>query len=229
MKILWILIALCIGMTSGCVGGFAEEAQTTRAVFAWQGVEDADLQLLEKYDINTIYMDMYHYSKPEGYRVYYLAGAPSWGLKDMKKAVKDAKKKKADGILFDIEGDYEALAKNLEKLESSIPVYVCIPFWLDEAVQKRIIKASDGCVIMNYLKGREQKNLQEEMSMAKKYEKELITAYELQPVGSHGLKEANTYHPDGLAAVEANYEEQFAGTDVGIAFHHLKMLRELDP
>ena len=39
----------------------------------------------------------------------------------------------------------------------------------------------------------------------------------------------NTYNTDGLDAVEKNYEEQFGGTDVGIAFHDLNMMRKLNP
>ena len=57
----------------------------------------------------------------------------------------------------------------------------------------------------------------------------ILTAYELQPVGEYGLEEYNTYHDDGLDAVEKNYEEQFGGTDVGIAFHNLNMMRKSSP
>lgn len=33
---------------------------------------------------------------------------------------------------------------------------------------------------------------------------------------------------EGLQAVEENYKEQFSGTDVGIAFHNLNMMRKLN-
>ena len=82
---------------------------------------------------------------------------------------------------------------------------------------------------MNYSKGNERANLEEEMAMADQYDKAILTAYELQPVGEYGLGEYNTYNEDGLDAVEKNYNEQFGGTDVGIAFHNLNMMRELNP
>ena len=65
--------------------------------------------------------------------------------------------------------------------------------------------------------------------MAEKYGKVILTAYELQPVGEYGLEEYNTYHNDGLDAVEKNYEEQFGGTDVCITFHNRNMMRKLNP
>lgn len=138
------------------------------------------------------------------------------------------RKKRADGVLFDIEGNYVTLASNLSLLESALPVYVCIPFWLED-VQEEIIQEADGVVVLNYSKGNERKNIEEEMAMADQYDKAILTAYELQPVGEYGLGEYNTYNEDGLDAVEKNYNEQFGGTDVGIAFHNLNMMRELNP
>ena len=106
-----------------------------------------------------------------------------------------------------------------------------MPFWLDEDVQEKIIQEVDGVVVMNYSKGNERLNIQKtiEMAMADQYDKAILTAYELQPVWEYGLEEYNTYHDDGLDAVEKNYEEQFGGTDVGIAFHDLNLLRKLNP
>lgn len=212
------------------MAGYAKEEKTVnRAVFAWEGVEEADEQLLENYRIDTIFMDINHYSSIPGYNIYLLAGDPSWGLEDMEKGVEEAKEKKADGVIFDIEGNYEALASNLSLLESALPIYVCIPFWLEEDVQEEIIQEADGVVVMNYSKGNERANLEEEMAMADQYDKAILTAYELQPVGEYGLGEYNTYNEDGLDAVEENYNEQFGGTDVGIAFHNLNMMRKLNP
>lgn len=71
-------------------------------------------------------------------------------------------------------------------------------------------------------------NIEEKMEMADEYGKTILTAYELQPVGEYGLEDYNTYHEDGLQVVEENYKEQFSGTDVGIAFHNLDMMRKLD-
>ena len=212
-------------MLSGCV---KEEKTVKRAVFAWNGVETEDIVILDKYQIDTIFMDINHYSSLSDYNIYVLAGDPSWRADDMQKVVDEAEEKRADGILFDIEGDYSLLASDLSLLDSHLPIYVCIPFWLDEDVQDGIIKEADGIVVMNYSKGNERMNIQKTMEMADEYGKTILTAYELQPVGEYGLEEYNTYNKEGLQAVEENYKEQFSGTDVGIAYHNLDMMRKLD-
>ena len=211
-------------MMAGCA---KEEKTVKRAVFAWEGAEEADKHLLENYRIDTIFMDINHYSAIPGYNIYLLAGDPSWGVDDMEQVVEIAEEKRADGVLFDIESDYETLASDISLLESDLPIYVCMPFWLDEDVQEKIIQEADGVVVMNYSKGNERLNIQKTIEMAEKCGKVILTAYELQPVGEYGLEEYNTYNTDGLDAVEKNYEEQFGGTDVGIAFHNLNMMREL--
>ena len=221
-----LVLCLVVLMMAGCA---KEEKTVKRAVFAWEGVEEADEQLLENYRIDTIFMDINHYSSIPGYNIYLLAGDPSWGVDDMQKVVEEAEEKGADGVLFDIEGNYVTLASDLSILESDLPIYVCMPFWLDEDIQEQIIKEVDGVVVMNYSKGNERLNIQKTIETAKKYGKVILTAYELQPVGEYGLEEYNTYHDDGLDAVEKNYEEQFGGTDVGIAFHNLNMMRKLNP
>ena len=212
-------------MLSGCV---KEEKTVKRAVFAWNGVETEDRVILDKYQIDTIFMDINHYSSLSDYNIYVLAGDPSWRADDMQKVVDEAEEKRADGILFDIENDYTLLASDLSLLDSHLPIYVCIPFWLDEDVQDGIIKESDGIVVMNYSKGNERQNIRKTIEMADEYGKTIPTAYELQPVGEYGLEDYNTYNEDGLQAVEENYKEQFSGTDVGIAYHNLDMMRKLD-
>lgn len=219
------LVLCLVLMLSGCV---KEEKTVKRAVFAWNGVETEDRVILDKYQIDTIFMDINHYSSLSDYNIYVLAGDPSWRADDMQKVVDEAKGKRADGIIFDIENDYSLLASDLALLDSSLPIYVCIPFWLDEDVQDGIIKEADGIVVMNYSKGNERMNIEEEMAMADEYGKTILTAYELQPVGEYGLEEYNTYNKEGLQAVEENYQEQFSDTGVGIAFHNFDMMRKLD-
>ena len=221
-----LVLCLVVLMMAGCA---KEEKTVKRAVLAWEGVEEADKQLLENYRIDTIFMDINHYSSIPGYNIYLLAGDPSWGVDDMEQVVEEAEEKRADGVLFDIEGNYVTLASNLSLLESDLPIYVCMPFWLDEDVQEKIIQEVDGVVVMNYSKGNERLNIQKAIETAEKYGKVILTAYELQPVGEYGLEEYNTYHDDGLDAVEKSYEEQFGGTDVGIAFHNLNMMRKSSP
>lgn len=218
-------LVLCkVLMLAGC----SDKKEVKRAVFAWNGVETEDRVILDKYQIDTIFMDINHYSSISNYNIFVLAGDPSWGVDDMQKVVDEAEEKRADGVLFDIENDYTLLASDLSLLDSHLPIYVCIPFWLDEDVQDEIIKEADGIVVMNYSKGNERMNIEEEMTMADEYGKTILTAYELQPVGEYGLEVYNTYNEDGLQAVEENYQEQFTGTNVGIAFHNLDIMRKLD-
>lgn len=211
-------------MLAGC----SDKKEVKRAVFAWNGVETEDRVILDKYQIDTIFMDINHYSSISNYNIFVLAGDPSWRADDMQKVVDEAKGKRADGIIFDIENDYSLLASDLALLDSSLPIYVCIPFWLDEDIQDGIIKEADGVVAMNYSKGNERENIQKTIEMADEYGKTILTAYELQPVGEYGLEDYNTYHEDGLQVVEENYQEQFSGTEVGIAYHNLDMMRKLD-
>ena len=84
-----------------------------------------------------------------------------------------------DGVIFDIENDCSLLASGLSFIDSSILVYVSIPFWLDEEVQEDIIREADGIVVMNYSKGNERLNIQKTMEIEDKYGKKIMTAYEL--------------------------------------------------
>ena len=169
-----LVLCLVVLMMAGCA---KEEKTVKSAVFAWEGVEEADEQLLENYRIDTIFMDINHYSSIPGYNIYLLAGDPSWRVDDMEQVVEEAEEKRADGVLFDIEDNYVTLASNLSLLESNLPIYVCMPFWLEEELQEQIIKEVDGVIVMNYSKGNERLNIQKTIEMAEKCGKVILTAY----------------------------------------------------
>ena len=240
-----VLMGLLIGCSETEIAKADPEKPTTmdRAVFAWEGVDKDGLEIIEKYDINTVLLDYNHsrdIKKLRSFNTMILAGDSSWDADDLKKVVKEAAELKADGVVFDIEGDYAALASNLEELrdelennELLLSVYVCIPFWLDtqsggKAILERIIKATDGVFVMNYYRENERAQAECEYSLAKEYGKAIWTIYELQPVGMYDLEDYNTYYDLGLAAVEQNYQKMFSDTDVGLAFHTLEMMKELD-
>ncbi len=244
-KIIPILIIAILLVGCGEKEAEANKAEKMdRAVFAWEGVDEDGMEIIQKYEINTILLDYNHtddISALSSYHTLILAGSPEWGTEDMEKVVEEAEGLKADGLVFDIEGDYERLAANLESLATDFPVYVCIPFWLDtleaaddelsengKAIVERIIKATDGVFVMNYLKGNEMEQVEFEYSIAQENNKKIWTIYELQPAGTYDLQEYNTYYSDGIAAVEENYKSEFSGIDVGLAFHNLKMMEELD-
>ena len=240
-----VLMGLLIGCSETEIAKADPEKPTTmdRAVFAWEGVDKDGLEIIEKYDINTVLLDYNHsrdIKKLRSFNTMILAGDSSWDADDLKKVVKEAAELKADGVVFDIEDDYAALASNLEELrdelennELMLSIYVCIPFWLDtqsggKALLERIIKATDGVFVMNYYRENELAQAECEYSLAKEYGKAIWTIYELQPVGMYDLEDYNTYYDLGLAAVEQNYQKMFSDTDVGLAFHTLEMMKELD-
>ena len=113
-----LVLCLVILMMAGCA---KEEKTVNRAVFAWEGVEEADEQLLENYRIDTIFMDINHYSSIPGYNIYLLSGDPSWGLEDGEHVVEIAEEKRADGVLFDIKGNYVRDQKKKKKPHPSLP------------------------------------------------------------------------------------------------------------
>ena len=240
-----VLMGLLIGCSETEVAKAKPEKPTTMdtAVFAWEGVDRDGLEIIEKYDINTVLLDYNHskdIKKLRPFNTLILAGDSSWDADDLKKVVEEAAELKADGVVFDIESDYATLASNLEEMDKELqesntdfPVYVCIPFWLDtqdggEALVERIIKATDGVFVMNYYRSDERAQVEYEYNLAKAYGKAIWTIYELQPVGMYDLKDYNTYHDLGLAAVEENYQKMFSDTEVGLAFHTLEMMNELD-
>lgn len=83
---------------------------------------------------------------------------------------------------------------------------VCIPYYYDnlgfsEQLTRLISQCCDGVAIMNYNKSNELEQIQTECTIAKESRREVIVIYELQPVGSHGLTEKNTYYSDGKQGV----------------------------
>lgn len=53
------------------------EKTVKRAVFAWNGVETEDRVILDKYQIDTIFVDINHYSSISNYNIFVLAGDSS--------------------------------------------------------------------------------------------------------------------------------------------------------
>lgn len=93
--------------------------------------------------------------------------------------------------------------------ENDIKIIICIPYYYDKLgltdELESLIISSDGIAIMNYLKGKELKNIEKEVELANKYDKQVINIYELQAPGIHGLKDKNTYYEEGIEAIEENF------------------------
>lgn len=90
------LVLCLVLMLAGC----SDKKEVKRAVFAWNGVETEDRVIRDKYQIDTIFMDINHYSSLSDYNIYVLAGDPSWRADDMQKVVEIAEEKRVDGIIM---------------------------------------------------------------------------------------------------------------------------------
>lgn len=122
-----------------------------------------------------------------------------------------------DSFLEGIRSAYELAKSN--KLE----FLVCIPYYydtkgLDRQLETLIRSSCDGIAVMNYYRDKERIHIQTEAEMTAKYHKKLISVYEFQPPGKHGLAEKNTYYNLGIKEAEKNFADlQSAYRDQGIA------------
>lgn len=119
--------------------------------------------------------------------------------------------------------------------ENKIKVVLCIPYFYDNIGLTRqlgdlIETGCDSVAVMNYYRDKEVKNLMQEVEFTHKYGKKLITIYELQAPGTHGLTEKNTYYNEGILKIEKNFDNikrEFPEKDISIAFHEFNSLKEM--
>lgn len=157
------------------------------------------------------------------------------------------------GVLFDVEPYLletweeqsseeimDTFVKSMKKVyekakKNGLEMIICIPYFYDnlgfsEQLEDLIRSGCGSVAIMNYYQGKEYENIQLEVELADKYEKGIINIYELQAAGKHDLKDKNTYHEEGIKAVEENFkelQEKLSGKDISIAFHEYRALKEL--
>ncbi len=113
-------------------------------------------------------------------------------------------------------------------------IYVCIPYSYDKMGHdkqlRKLIKETDGVMVMNYNKGNEIDNIKREAALARWYGKRMVNIYELQPGLLSQTNNSITYYNDGIEAVKENYLElldAFPSHDIALAYHtldHLKIL-----
>ena len=111
---------------------------------------------------------------------------------------------------------------------------VCVPFFYDSKgytqALKQITEQCDTLVVMNYQRGHEAENIRTELLLARMTGRQLVTAYELQPAGTHGLTARNTYREAGLDALHDNFaavQAQLGPGNLGFALHDWVSLREV--
>lgn len=117
-----------------------------------------------------------------------------------------------------------------------IKVEACIDYRLDseygfyDQLEDLVANGCDSLAIMNYYKrNSEARHIQYEVALCGQYGKDLVNITEMQPVGSHGLTEDNTYYNDGIEAVEKMWRglDSVFDHEIGFSYHYLNTLIEL--
>ena len=118
--------------------------------------------------------------------------------------------------------DYLECIKNAYQYadENDLKFLVCVPTFYDvvceNILESLIAKACDGVAVMNYNRSDEYGQIETEVRLAGKYNKEIICIFELQKAGKHDLEDINTY---------AN--ERFGYSKLSFAYHYYEPLKEM--
>lgn len=189
--------------------------------------------------------------------VFLLVGDPSWALDPSGEAMIKQVERAADfegihGVLMDVEphgteqwdeNPQQVLATYVEAMvhakekasQNGLELAACIPFYYEQYDDQNLLDTlvDQGCdrlCVMNYSKRNEIGQIAYEVELCCAYNKPLTVIYELQAVGTHGLKEYNTYHDDGLDAVQRSWEElccAYPSAALSYALHDASTLLEL--
>lgn len=119
--------------------------------------------------------------------------------------------------------------------EQDMEMLLCIPYFYgkmgcSEELETLIAEACDGVAVMNYYRDSEIAHIEEEALYAGKYEKEIITIYEMKEAGSHGLTPQNTYFELGFEAVKENFREVYEAykkQNIRMAYHDYEAVKEI--
>lgn len=171
-------------------------------------------------------------------QTFHLCGYYDWGADEIELAAQVSENSGLfKGLALDIEPrDKQGNVVYTEKFASDIeaacastdyPILVVIPYWLDEVIMERVVKAADGIVLMDYWTGKDENGSYQQRKLAdngvrlcSKYNKPLIIAFEMQEEQSSDISFRGDVHK-----AEAVFREQFGDTDVGFALHTIKELR----
>lgn len=171
-------------------------------------------------------------------QTFHLCGYYDWGADEIELAVQVTEQSGLfTGLALDIEPkDKQGNVVYTEKFAFDIetacastdyPILVVVPYWLDEALMERIVKAADGIVLMDYWTGKDENGSYQQRKLAdnavklcKMYNKPLIIAFELQREQSADISFRGDVHK-----AEAVFQEQFEGVDCSFALHTIKELK----
>ena len=205
--------------------------------------------LYQKFDLGDV-ESIRAFGNKTDIQLYHLCGGPDWDLDRLKEEIMAVYKLNQDitanikGLVVDIEPYLKAdWDKNKKKIMSAyiddmieaneyaaklgLEYFLCIPYWYEAGYVDSLVKdGCDGLVVMNYYKGKELEHLSDEMESCFRYNKELVTVFEMQEAGIHELTENNTYHDEGLETVREVYEGIYERyTRIGLAVHYYDVLK----
>ncbi|NLD17345.1 MAG: hypothetical protein GX666_07180 [Tissierellia bacterium] len=119
--------------------------------------------------------------------------------------------------------------------EEKLKLILCIPYYYDTlgfpSELEELIDQCDEIAIMNYYKKKEAKHIENEVFYAKKHRKKISVIYELKKVGTHSLKEINTYANEGMEGVEKSFEKLesiYEDVPLSYAIHDAKAWKGLN-
>ncbi len=162
--------------------------------------------------------------------VYSLTGDPTWfnkvdSFKTRIDQVKNyntnvASDSKIKGIVFDVEPwtlgsenwtqeEYAATIKQAYEYAkaNNVEMVMVIPFWLDTSISESIIQNSDKIIVMNYNIRNPVKFIEEEVILAKKYNKKIVSAAETMKVNpDYGVDEYTTYYYVGIDRLKSDWK-----------------------
>lgn len=111
---------------------------------------------------------------------------------------------------------------------------VCIPMFYNatcpDILESLVSAYCDGIAVMNYNRENEYVQLEDEVDLARKYQKRIVCIYELQPSGKHDLADMNTYYHVGLKVLQASretLEQQFDYDRLSFSYHYYAPLQEM--
>lgn len=111
---------------------------------------------------------------------------------------------------------------------------VCIPVWLnnlDQDLLDALIKdGSDYVQLMNYTKNNMVNNIQEEVAIAKGYNKPIENIAEFQVPGPHEVTDAITFYNDGIDVANNKFKEienNYNYSKLSFSYHYFKPILEL--
>ncbi|MFC6464882.1 hypothetical protein ACFP65_07865 [Marinilactibacillus sp. GCM10026970] len=133
-----------------------------------------------------------------------------------------------EGIVFDVEpaqderfenNEQEIMKEFVDKMiqaydyasSKGLRVVVCVTYWYDEnhsAELRRLIKDGlDEVAVMNYYRNREIEHIENEVKMAREYNKPIMSIFEFDKPDNEGIFDQNTYYNQGPEAAHTVFKK----------------------